>query len=140
VGYLLQGAALLEGLTAEENVMLPLLLRGRRAAEQRRRAAELLDRFGLADRARHRPAEMSGGERQRVALARALANDPPLVLADEPTASLDAEGAARIVECLTELQRAEQRTLVIATHHAELFDSSYAKLELPSRNAPEARS
>jgi putative ABC transport system ATP-binding protein len=132
VGYLLQGSALLDGLTAEENVMVPMLLLGQRAGQQRRRAAELLSRFDVAHRARHRPAEMSGGERQRVALARSLANDPPLLLADEPTASLDCAGASRLVECLADLRGREGRTLVIATHQPELFDASYERLELRS--------
>lgn len=131
VGYLLQGSTLLEGLTAEENVMAAMLLRGVPVRQQRSRARLLLERFDVAQRARHRPAAMSGGERQRVALARAVANDPPLVLADEPTASLDEASAASLVAHLAEL-RGEGRTIVVATHHPGLFDSTFGKLELGS--------
>ena len=122
VGYLLQGTHLVDGLTARENVMSAMLFAGRKPAEQRDRARDLLDRYGVGHRARHRPHQMSGGERQRVALARALANDPPLILADEPMASLG-RGSARVLASeLTRLCSEEGRTLVAVTHHPEQLD------------------
>ncbi len=126
VGYLLQGAHLMDSLTAEENVAAAMLFCGRPRREQRRRTAELLERFGVAGRASHLPGELSGGERQRVALARALANDPPLILADEPGAALDPTGEAWLAEELGALASDEQRTLVVVTHHPR-------RLGLPGR-------
>jgi len=130
VGVLHQRAQLLDGLTAAENVMAALLFAGVPRRKQRRRAAELLERFGVAHRARHFPPAMSGGERQRVALARALANDPPLLLADEPTAALDADSAEQLVEELARLRREEKRTLLVVTHEPQLFGQGYRHLEL----------
>ncbi len=130
IGYLLQNAQLLEGFTAEENIMAALLFAGHRPKAQRRRCTELLKQFDIAHRARHRPAAMSGGERQRVALARALANDPALVLADEPTASLDRPAADRLVEQLKQLSTTENRTLIIATHQPELFPTHFDVLDM----------
>ncbi|MFH1469351.1 MAG: ATP-binding cassette domain-containing protein [Pseudomonadota bacterium] len=121
VGYLLQGGQLMDSLTAEENVMAAMLFAGRSAAEQRRRAAELLDQLGVAHRARHLPGALSGGERQRVALARALANRPPLVLADEPLASLDAPATATLGALFHTLV-AEGLTLLVASHQPERLD------------------
>ncbi len=117
MGYLLHGARLLEGLSAEENVMVALLFAGAPRRKQRERAVEMLERFGVAHRSRHRPHALSAGERQRVALARALANDPALILADEPTSSLDADAAATLVRDLDALCREDGRTLLMVTHH-----------------------
>lgn len=119
IGYLSQGAQLMEGLTAEQNVMVAMLFAGCPPSEQRQRARVLLERFGVAHRARHKPHALSGGERQRVALARALANDPPVVLADEPTTSLDAPAARRLLLELRNLCRIEWRTVILVTHHPE---------------------
>jgi putative ABC transport system ATP-binding protein len=130
IGYLAQEARLLEGLSAERNVMMAMLFAGRPPREQRARARALLDRFGVSHRARHLPHAMSGGERQRVALARALANDPPVVLADEPTTSLDAPAARRLVADLRNLCRDEQRTVLLVTHHPEQLWACNQELHL----------
>jgi putative ABC transport system ATP-binding protein len=115
VGFVFQAFHLVEELTAAENVELPALLAGRPWREARRRARVLLDRVGLADRARHLPSELSGGQRQRVAIARALANDPLVVLADEPTGNLDSAATFDVLRIFAELRSAGQ-TLVIVTH------------------------
>jgi putative ABC transport system ATP-binding protein len=141
VGVILQGSGLLESLTAEENVMAAMLFAGRwRRREQRKRAAELLGRFGVDHRARHLPAAMSGGERQRVALARSLANDPPLILADEPTESLDTPSAKQLTAELISFCSQENRTLIAATHHPGLFGpgTEELRLEAPGRRQEEA--
>jgi putative ABC transport system ATP-binding protein len=115
IGFVFQDFHLMEELSAVQNVELPALLAGRSPRAARRRAAELLDRIGLSDRARHLPAELSGGQRQRVAIARALSNAPLVVLADEPTGNLDS-AATRDVLRLFEDLRAAGQTLVIVTH------------------------
>ncbi|MCD6286316.1 MAG: ABC transporter ATP-binding protein, partial [Anaerolineae bacterium] len=98
IGFVFQFFALIPGLTAYENIEMPLLLTGEKAAVRRTRVNELLEAVGLSDRARHRPDQMSGGEQQRVAIARALATRPVLVLADEPTANLDSVNGGQIME------------------------------------------
>ncbi len=133
VGYLVQGGSLMESLSAVDNVALALMVGGCPARERRRRALERLERVGVAHRAAHRPGELSGGERQRVALARALANDPPLILADEPTAALDAEGAAAMVEILDQLRRRDGRTLVVVTHRPDEVPPGLREMRLPRR-------
>jgi putative ABC transport system ATP-binding protein len=116
IGFVFQFFALIPGLTAYENVELPLLLSGAKKAERRERANELLEAVGLSDRARHRPDQMSGGEQQRVAIARALATHPVLVLADEPTANLDTETGRQIMEIMVRLNQETGVTFVCATH------------------------
>lgn len=115
VGFVFQAFHLVEELSAAENVELPALLAGRSPRASRRRAAHLLERVGLADRARHLPWELSGGQRQRVAIARALANEPLVLLADEPTGNLDS-AATRDVLRLFDGLRAAGQTLVLVTH------------------------
>ncbi|PRX98952.1 ABC transporter ATP-binding protein [Allonocardiopsis opalescens] len=115
VGFVFQSFHLMDELTAAENVELPALLAGSSPRAARRRAAGLLDRVGLADRARHLPSELSGGQRQRVAIARALVNEPLVVLADEPTGNLDSAATRDILHLFDELRAAGQ-TLVMATH------------------------
>lgn len=115
VGFIFQAFHLVEELTAAENVELPALLAGRSRRQAGRRAAQLLERVGLGDRARHLPSQLSGGQRQRVAVARALANDPLVVLADEPTGNLDSTAALDVLRIFQELRAAGQ-TLVIVTH------------------------
>ncbi len=130
VGVLLQGSSLLDGLTAQENLHAAMLFAGVPPARQRSRASELLERFGLGHRARHAPATLSGGERQKLALARALANDPPLLLADEPFASLDGPSAADLTRSLRALVMEEGRTLVMVTHQPERAWDGVSRLDL----------
>lgn len=120
VGIVFQQHNLLPALTAAENVMLPMhyLGTGRRQAAQK--AAALLERVGLADRANHLPAELSVGQQQRVAVARALANSPRLVLADEPTGSLDPRSSAEVIDLMRELNRSEGQTFIVVTHDLEV--------------------
>ena len=124
IGFIFQSCQLVPTLTAEENVLLPLELAGNGRFDARRfdarRAAELLDQVGLADRRDHYPVQLSGGEQQRVALARAFVNSPPLVLADEPTGNLDSVNGRHVLEMLTELNRRQGTTLVLVTHNREL--------------------
>jgi putative ABC transport system ATP-binding protein len=115
VGFVFQTFNLIPYLTAVENVQVPLYLGGAEPAEQRRRAADLLDRVGLGDRLDHKPGELSVGQQQRVALARMLANDPKLILADEPTGNLDPETADQVIGFFEQFN-AEGRTIVMVTH------------------------
>jgi putative ABC transport system ATP-binding protein len=119
VGFVFQAFHLMDELTATENVELPLLLAGRSARTARRRASELLEQVGLADRGRHLPSQLSGGQRQRVAIARALANEPQVVLADEPTGNLDSEATLEVLRLLDNLHQAGQ-TVVIVTHDSRI--------------------
>jgi putative ABC transport system ATP-binding protein len=124
VGFVFQDYGLLPTLDARENVEIALTFAGLRAAARRRRVDELLDAVGLAGRARHLPAALSGGESQRVAIARALANRPRLVLADEPTGNLDDEAAARVLALLRALPSEHGCTVVIVTHNRAVAASS----------------
>jgi putative ABC transport system ATP-binding protein len=115
IGFVFQSFQLMDELTAQENVELPALLAGQSPNQARARATALLERVGLADRARHLPAMLSGGQRQRVAIARALVNDPAIVLADEPTGNLDSASAFDVLSLLEDLH-AQGLALVIVTH------------------------
>jgi putative ABC transport system ATP-binding protein len=115
VGFVFQAFHLMDELTAQENVELPALLAGRAPGEAGRRARQLLDEVGLADRADYLPSALSGGQRQRVAIARALANEPSVVLADEPTGNLDSAATLEVLRLFERLHAAGQ-TLVIVTH------------------------
>jgi putative ABC transport system ATP-binding protein len=119
VGFIFQFFNLLPTLTALENVTLPLVLDGRRAAEANARAGRLLEKVGLEKRAQHLPDELSGGEIQRVAVARALAFSPPLLLADEPTGNLDSKNGRAILALLGEINKQEGCTVVMVTHSEE---------------------
>jgi putative ABC transport system ATP-binding protein len=119
IGFVFQAFHLLDELTAVENVELPALLAGRSSRAARRRATELLDRVGLADRADHLPSALSGGQRQRVAIARALSNEPLVVLADEPTGNLDSAATLDVLRLLESLRTAGQ-TLLVVTHDARI--------------------
>lgn len=116
VGFVFQHFGLLEALTALENVELAMVLAGERPSARRRRARGLLEAVGMGPRASHRPAALSGGERQRVAIARALANQPRLVLADEPTGNLDEDTALEVLRLLESLQSERGCTLMVVTH------------------------
>ena len=114
VGFVFQRFHLLPSVSARANVALPMIELGVPASERTARAAELLERVGLGDRLRHAPGELSGGEQQRVAVARALANDPDLILADEPTGELDTDTGATVLDLLSDL--AADRAVVVASH------------------------
>jgi len=130
IGFVFQFFALIPGLSAYENVELPLLLSGAKKAERRERVNELLEAVGLSDRARHRPDQMSGGEQQRVAIARALATHPVLVLADEPTANLDTENGRQIMEIMQRLNADTGTTFIFATHDPRVFPFARRMVEL----------
>ncbi len=116
IGLVFQLHNLLPNLSASENVQVPMYETGLSAGKRRRRAEELLALVDLADKANKRPTELSGGERQRVAIARALSNDPPVLLADEPTGNLDSKAGQRVLQMLREVQRGRGVTLVLVTH------------------------
>lgn len=120
IGFVFQAFHLLPNLTAGENVQLPMFGDGRSDAERSSRAADLLAAVGLADRGRHLPGELSIGQRQRVAIARALANQPVLLLADEPTGSLDTASGREVMDLLGQLHAEQGLTLVVVTHDAEV--------------------
>ncbi len=120
VGFVYQSHRLLPEFSALENVMLPQMIRGLSRREASRRGMELLGYLGLAERATHRPAELSGGAQQRVAIARAVANAPRLLLADEPTGNLDPHTANHVFNALDQLVRASGLATVVATHNMEL--------------------
>ena len=129
VGLVFQRFHLLPMLTALENVELPMAEAGVDRKQRRERAAELLDRVGLADRLRHRPGEISGGQRQRVAVARALANAPKLLLADEPTGELDRSTSAGMLELFQSLNE-DGTSIVVATHDLHLAEGAGKQLEI----------
>jgi lipoprotein-releasing system ATP-binding protein len=130
IGFVFQEHHLLPQLSVLENVLLPTLAEGVTDPRMVTRARELIDRVGLAPRIDHRPAELSGGERQRVAVARALIRRPILLLADEPTGSLDRTNAVSIGKLLLELQKEEGTILVVVTHSLDLADLLDQRMEL----------
>ncbi len=123
VGMIFQNFNLIPTMTAEENVGLALAFGGLRGVQRRRRARELLDRVGLSDRLAHRPSELSGGEQQRVAIARALANNPKVLLADEPTGNVDSTRAHELLALLREMVDKDSLTVLMVTHDRELATS-----------------
>ena len=118
IGIVFQFFHLLPSLTALENILVPMEIAG--AADAHARSRTLLADVGLADRGHHYPSQLSGGEQQRVALARALANNPPVLLADEPTGNLDSATGRQVIEMLVSVGRTQGRTLVLVTHDPEL--------------------
>ncbi len=123
IGFIFQQFNLIPTMNATENVALPMLFTGVSKKDRRKRAEMLLEKVGLGDRLTHMPSELSGGQRQRVSIARSLANDPDIVLADEPTGNLDQETGEKIMDLLTDLNQ-EGKTIVMVTHDEE--DASYA--------------
>ena len=120
IGFVFQFHQLLPEFTALENVMMPALIQGKSMGEARRRAAEMLDYMGLSDRATHKPAELSGGEKQRVAVARALVNRPQVILADEPSGSLDTHNKEELHKLFFDLRDKLGQTFIIVTHDEAL--------------------
>jgi len=125
IGFVFQGFNLLPRMSAKENVELPMLYAGLPTAERKRKASEALELVGLLEWADHRPNQLSGGQQQRVAIARALVNDAPLLLADEPTGSLDSKTGAQVMETLKELNVQRGITIVLVTHDSNI--ASYGK-------------
>jgi putative ABC transport system ATP-binding protein len=123
IGIVFQFFNLLEGMTAVENVVMPALIAGRKRRASESRARDLLDLLGIGDKARQSPGELSGGQRQRLAIARALANEPTLLLADEPTGALDSEGGEEILELFTRLHGSGQ-TILLVTHDQPVADAA----------------
>jgi len=130
IGFIFQFFALIPVLTAYENVELPLLLNNVKAKERQERALGLLEAVGLADRAGHRPDQLSGGEQQRVAIARALASGPLLVLADEPTANLDTANGAQAMEIMQRLNQETGTAFIFATHDPRVMSYARRVIEL----------
>jgi putative ABC transport system ATP-binding protein len=128
IGFVFQFFHLIPSLTAQENVSVPMEIIGLRDARQR--AEALLEEVGLTGRAHHYPSQLSGGEQQRVALARALANDPPIVLADEPTGNLDTKNGRHIMDLLHGIHQTRGTTVVLVTHDGELAAQADARLVL----------
>jgi len=120
IGFVFQMFSLMPTLSALENVELPMIFQRTPRAERRKRAGELLELVGVSDRAKHLPSELSGGEQQRVAIARALANEPDLLLADEPTGNLDSVSGIQIIELLRRLNRERGMTEILVTHDEAL--------------------
>jgi putative ABC transport system ATP-binding protein len=129
LGFIFQSFHLIPQLTVRENIELPLYYQGWHAAESRARAEELAERMELSDRLGHRPMELSGGQRQRVAIARSLANDPAVILADEPTGNLDTTTSRVIMELLAELHR-QGRTIILVTHEEEIAAYAHTHMYL----------
>ncbi len=129
IGFVFQNFNLLPYATAWENVELPLLFDGKSARKRKERVLELLNAVGLYEWRAHRPSELSGGQQQRIALARALANDPPILLADEPTGNLDSKSGEEIMDVLTELWK-EGRTIVMVTHNDHISARSQRIIRL----------
>jgi putative ABC transport system ATP-binding protein len=128
IGFVFQFFHLIPSLTAHENVAVPMEIAG--VPDAGARAAALLEEVGLTGRAHHYPSQLSGGEQQRVALARALANDPPIVLADEPTGNLDSTNGRHIMDLLRAVHRSRGTTLVLVTHDAELAALADTRMSL----------
>jgi putative ABC transport system ATP-binding protein len=124
VGYIFQSYNLLPVMSALENVTLPMIFAGLSTKERSKKGEELLNLVGLADRIHHRPDELSGGQRQRVAIARAFANDPTIILADEPTANLDTITGREIIDLIRDLNRGKGVTVISATHDLKMLDVS----------------
>ena len=128
IGFVFQFFHLLPSLSALENILVPLEIAGASRAVDR--AQTLLEEVGLTERGHHYPSQLSGGEQQRVAVARALANDPPILLADEPTGNLDSKNGHHVVELLRNVNRVRGTTVVMVTHDAELADQSDVVLSM----------
>lgn len=130
VGFIFQFYHLLPEFSAVENVMIPCLIAGKSAGEAKQTAEKMIAAVGLAERAGHRPSELSGGEQQRVAIARAIVMRPKFILADEPTGNLDEETGESVFSCLERLNKEEKTGIIMVTHNPELLKRMPMKLEL----------
>jgi putative ABC transport system ATP-binding protein len=122
IGFIFQQFNLLQNLSALENVMIPMIFQGKSEAQRKERARYLLSSVNLGDRVDHRPSELSGGEQQRIAIARALANNPEIIVADEPTGNLDSSNGKKIMETLIDLHKNYQKTIIVVTHDPTVAD------------------
>ena len=136
IGFVFQFFHLVPSLTAFENILIPMEIAGRRDAAARARMR--LDEVGLADRGHHYPSQLSGGEQQRIAIARALSNDPPIIMADEPTGNLDSTTGKLIMQLLIDVRRTRQTTMMLVTHDADLASLADSRLVLRDGRAVEA--
>lgn len=134
IGFVFQSYHLFPELTALENAALPALHWGMNLEHSYERAREWLTAFGLRDRLRHRPLELSGGEQQRVAIARALINDPDIILADEPTGNLDAGAAQAIIDILREVHLSKNKTLIMVTHDQQMAEQADKIIQLKNEH------
>lgn len=130
MGFIFQSYNLLPSLTALENVSLPLLFDGIGKRERIKRAMQMLDMMGLADRSKHKPSELSGGQQQRVSIARALITHPQIVFADEPTGNLDSKTAGEILNQLRNIAKKENRTLIMVTHDQNVAGFADTKIQM----------
>jgi putative ABC transport system ATP-binding protein len=130
IGFIFQSFNLIPVLEVSDNIAFPMVLAKVPKAERQRRTAYLIDLVGLSDAARHKPDELSGGQRQRVAIARALANNPRLVIADEPTANLDSETGKLILQAMKELNEKERVTFLFSTHDPMIMEYADRKIHL----------
>ena len=130
IGFIFQNFNLIKVLSAIENVMMPLTIRGEASARSRQRAMQLLEKMGMAEEADRLPDKLSGGQQQRVAIARALVTNPPLVIADEPTANLDSKNAETIVALMERFSRTEGTTFIFSTHDQRLLDRVRRRIHL----------
>jgi putative ABC transport system ATP-binding protein len=130
IGFVFQKFNLIQTLTALENVTLPLMFQGVNEATRNERGAELLTMVGLGDRLHHAPNELSGGQQQRVAIARALANEPEVVLADEPTGNLDSKTGASVMKLLENLQQEKGVTIILVTHDPKVAERAERTVHL----------
>ncbi|MGB9676984.1 MAG: ABC transporter ATP-binding protein [Candidatus Ratteibacteria bacterium] len=124
IGYIFQTFNLIPVMTALENVMLPMIFAGMTTDDAREKAKQLLETVGLGDRLHHKPFELSGGQQQRVAIARALANDPAIILADEPTGNLDLRTGKEIINLLRQMNKEKKVSIITATHDLKMLDVS----------------
>ena len=129
IGFIFQFFHLIPRLSAADNVALPMILAGTPASERRRRVEEALNRFGLADRKKHRPDQLSGGQRQRVAIARATIMKPEVILADEPTGNLDRSSGRDVIEAIEKLNQ-EGLTVIVVTHDPEVGDRARRRIRM----------
>ena len=124
IGFIFQQFNLLPNLSALENVMMPMIFRGKPESEREKRAKYLLNSLELGDRISHRPAELSGGEQQRIAIARSLINNPEIIVADEPTGNLDSTTGRKIMEILIDLHKNKGKTIIVVTHDPTIANYS----------------
>lgn len=139
IGFVFQTYNLISKTTALKNVELPMLYSGKKKKERIERAKELLDLVGIGERLKHKPEELSGGQKQRVAIARAMANNPAIILADEPTGALDSQTGRMVMDLFHKLNKEQGKTIVLITHSNELADETQRIITIKDGNVIEER-